>query len=613
MTVSVFVFLILTLLASLLIIVRTFDGNPERLEPPRDRDGLEMPLSRFHKPSRLTKKDALPLAAVTVFCALLSFLNLGSTKNPVSWYAFPRAGSEAALVLAQGGEPVCLRYFSGATVGTWQLEWSADGTTWFGGEKVEQTYTDVLKWHDYVPQQPFGAVKYLRITALKGDLTLGEAALVDGEGRVLPADSTAAALCDEAELVPGEESWYNGSYFDEIYHARTAWEHLTARTPYEITHPPLGKVLIGLGIRLFGMTPFGWRFTGTLVGVLLVPLLYVFLRLMLGSTLVSCCVSLVYCLDFMRFAQSRIATIDTYGVLFTLLMYLFFYLYYVQPWDVPLRRSLLPLGLSGLSFALGVATKWTCVFAGGGLAVLWCVKQAQRLRRRGFRSELQTWLLPTVFWSCVFFLGFPVLVYWAVYAPYARAAGVSMTSVDYLKLILDNIRYMYTYHSGLDATHPYASPWWKWLLDLRPILYYLHYFDENYQLRSAIGAGGNPLFWWTGLGAMVCMGVKAVRGDRMAWLILAGYLSTLLPWVLVERCAFIYHYFPCTLFLALALGRCLSDCLRRSPRGRDRTAPILALLCAVLFAVFYPALSGVPYSAWYSSHLLNWFGGSWPF
>ena len=613
MTVSVFVFTVLTVLGALLIIVRTFDGNPERLEPGRDADGLEQPLRRFHRPSKLTRRDALPLAAVTVLCALLAFLDLGSVRNPVSWHTFAQSGDSVVLTLRQEAEPAGVRWFSGATVGAWRLEWSADGVSWSGGEQMEQAYTDVLKWHDYTPEEPFGRVRFLRVTALRADLTLGEIAVTDAAGAHIPFTSGAEALGDEQDLVPAEADWRNGSYFDEIYHARTAWEHLTARQPYEITHPPLGKVIIGFGIRIFGMTPFGWRFSGSLFGLLLVPLLYVLLKLMLGSTAVSLCVSLVYTFDFLRFSQSRIATIDTYGVFFTLLMYFFFYLYYTQPWDAPLRRTLLPLGLSGLSFALGVASKWTCVFGGGGLAVLWCLRQGERLRRGGLREELTGYFLPTVAWSCVFFLGFPLLAYWASYAPYARAAGVSMGSTDYLKLILDNVRYMYNYHSGLDATHPYASPWWKWVLDLRPILYYLHYFDEGYRLRSAIGAGGNPLFWWTGLGAMVCMGVKGVRGDRMAWFILAGWLSTLLPWVLVERCAFIYHYFPCTLFLALAIGRCLRDCARRSPGGRDKTAWFLAAGCAVLFAVFYPALSGLPYTSGYSAHLLNWFGGSWPF
>jgi len=612
MSLSAIAFMTITILAAVLLTVRLFDGNPERLEAELDSDGLERPTTRFHKPGKMVRADLLPVLLLTAAGALLAFLNLGDTKGITSWHTFARTGESVELTLCEPAELETISYYSGATVGTWRFEWSSDGGHWEEATQ-EQNYAAILKWHAFTPEAPFGTVSKVRITALKGDMTLGEIALLGKDGGPIAYDCEAPALNDEAELVPAEESWRNSSYFDEIYHARTAWEHLTSRKPYEITHPPLGKEIIGLGIRLFGMTPFGWRFSGALFGVLMIPILYILLKLMLNSTIAAFCTTAVFTADFMHFAQTRIATIDTYCVFFTLLMYFFFYLYYTQPWDVPLQRSLLPLGLSGLCFALGVASKWTCVFAGGGLAVLWCLRQGERIYRRGFRRELTVYLLPTIAWSCVFFLAFPVLAYYLSYAPYARASGVSMASTDYLKIILDNIRYMYDYHSGLEATHPYESRWWMWMLDVRPILYYLHYFDAEHTLKSVIGACGNPLFWWCGLGAMAAMAVKGIRGDRMAWFILAGYLSCLVPWVTVQRCAFIYHYFPATVFLALALGRCLRDCQRRSLTRKDRTGPVLAAGSTALFALFYPALSGLTYSSAYGDSLLRWFGGYWPF
>ena len=45
---------------------------------------------------------------------------------------------------------------------------------------------------------------------------------------------------------------------------------------YENTHPPLGKVIMAVGVLIFGMCPFGWRFLGTLFGVLMVPIIYNF-------------------------------------------------------------------------------------------------------------------------------------------------------------------------------------------------------------------------------------------------------------------------------------------------------------------------------------------------
>ena len=612
MNLSAVIFMLLTFLGAVFLSVRMFDTNPERLEPERDADGLEKPLTRFHKPGRLTRTDLIPILAITLVSALLAFLNLGDTKGITSWHTFQRTGEKAELILPEERELGKIGYYSGATVGSYRLAWSADGESWTE-ETLEQTYVDVLKWHFFQPEEPFGKVRRIRITALRGDLALGEVALWDAQGNRLSYLCETLGVCDEQGNVPEEESWRNSSYFDEIYHARTAWEHQADHTVYEITHPPLGKEIIGLGIRVFGMTPFGWRFSGALFGVLMLPLIYILLKLMLGSTMAAACTTAVFALDFMHFAQTRISTIDTYSVFFTLLMYFFFYLYYTQPWDAPLRRTLPPLMLSGAAFALGVVSKWTCVFAGGGLAVLWALRQGQRLRRRGFRQELTGYFLPTVAWSCVFFLLFPALAYYLAYAPYARAEGVSMRSVEYLKLILGNIKYMYNYHAGLEATHPYESTWWMWMLDLRPILYYLHYFDDAYAVKSVIGTCGNPLFWWTGLGAMAAMVAKGIRGDRMAWFILAGYLSCLLPWVTVERCAFIYHYFPATVFLALALGRCLRDCQRRSLTRRDYTGPILASGCGILFALFYPALSGLTYTTAYGNAVLRWFLGYWPF
>ena len=92
------------------------------------------------------------------------------------------------------------------------------------------------------------------------------------------------ALFDEQDMFEGRQSWSNGTYFDEIYHARTAYEMVHHLYCYENTHPPLGKIFIALGVSIFGMNPFGWRFMGTLFGVLMVPIIYVFAKKMFKET-----------------------------------------------------------------------------------------------------------------------------------------------------------------------------------------------------------------------------------------------------------------------------------------------------------------------------------------
>jgi predicted membrane-bound dolichyl-phosphate-mannose-protein mannosyltransferase len=46
--------------------------------------------------------------------------------------------------------------------------------------------------------------------------------------------------------------WPREMYFDEVYHARTAFELLAEREPYEWTHPHLAKEIMAVGILAFG-------------------------------------------------------------------------------------------------------------------------------------------------------------------------------------------------------------------------------------------------------------------------------------------------------------------------------------------------------------------------
>ena len=157
---------------------------------------------------------------------------------------------------------------------------------------------------------PLSRVLSLRVT---GDGVGKRADLFVSEQTEL-SRSRAATLIDEQHTVAAYPGYLNSTYFDEIYHARTAFEHLHGMNAYEWTHPPLGKVLMMVGIQLFGMTPFGWRFMGALVGVLMVPLMYLMAKQLTKDTRLSFIAMALMALDSMHFTQTRIATIDSYAV-----------------------------------------------------------------------------------------------------------------------------------------------------------------------------------------------------------------------------------------------------------------------------------------------------------
>jgi dolichyl-phosphate-mannose-protein mannosyltransferase len=611
-----YLFTVIIAAASVGFTVWGFSAGPRRLSATKEK-GDSCPPAAFHKPAPMTKRDFLPLAVICLVYGALAFIGLGDTKAPESYYVFSK-GAKATVELSQAADIQKLFYFSGPDVGNYKLETSVDGKTWLTQADLEQGYNDILKWHTYDFEADYENIRYIRLSSLSSALHLGEIALYDRSGERLTF-KTVNELTDEQELVPERASYLNSVYFDEIYHVRTAWENIVNKSPYEISHPPLGKLIISVGIRLFGLVPFGWRFMGVLFGILMLPILYVFIKNLFGSTLIAACGTTVFAFDFMHFVQTRIATIDTYGVFFILLMFYFMYRYFVLPYDTPVKKTLPWLLLSGLSFGLGAASKWTVIYGGVGLGLIWLIRQALCLRwdiaaakQDNRKLSFGGYLTSTILWSLLFFVILPVFIYVLSYYPYGLAKNVKLFSPEYLKIVWDNQTYMFSYHSGLTATHPYESRWWKWVTDYRPILYYLDYFEDKVT-KSAFGAFGNPLFWWTGLGAMISMLIKTIRGDKLAAFILIGYLTSLLPWVFITRCTFIYHYFPCTVFLALALCYLFSDMCRRTKKRYDRLVPIFTGLCLLMFIIFYPVLTGIRFSIGFTNAVLRWFGGNWPF
>ncbi len=438
-------------------------------------------LTLKHHP--MERGDALPLLLLTAVYALTAFFQLGDFNAPQSMVKFQQ-GDSYEFSYNQPVTVDTVSLYTSLGTGYYTLEWEEEDGQWHS-LRPEQYYNSLFKWHileldrnvdqngleitkdndnlDAEPLGPITAARF-RITASSAPrdegLWLSELALWSG-GQALPqpdhVDDGAAALFDEYELWSDQYTYMNSTYFDEIYHPRTAYEHLNNVYPYEVSHPPLGKLIISIGIAMFGMVPFGWRFMGTLFGVLMVPILYVFLKNLFGKTPVALCGAALFTFDFMHLVQTRIATIDTYGVFFILVSYYFMYRWLAVPAGKKLRHYVLPLFLSGLFWGAGCASKWTVVYAGAGLALLWLLgmifkagdwheaelaAQTQpvppEVRREVteamFREEQPAWTPPrvpsftahawgTVGLSVVFFVVIPLMIYTASYFPYAAAKG----------------------------------------------------------------------------------------------------------------------------------------------------------------------------------------------
>jgi dolichyl-phosphate-mannose-protein mannosyltransferase len=123
--------------------------------------------------------------------------------------------------------------------------------------------------------------------------------------------------------------------FDEVYYPRAAAEYLAhvdvgGHGPFEYTHPPLTKLIVALSILLFGGLPagdttLGWRFLNVVIGALMLPLAYAFVKRITGSTLAASLAAALLLFDGFRFVQARIATPEiTVAVLALAVLYAFY-------------------------------------------------------------------------------------------------------------------------------------------------------------------------------------------------------------------------------------------------------------------------------------------------
>ena len=555
-----------------------------------------LPLSSVtNEPDQI--KNRLAVMLITLVYAVSAFWNLGNTRSPQTFV--PMQERSVVMELREEQVPVQLVLFPGVGQGKYDIEYSSDAEGWFPLTTFTQDHVSVLKWQ-YLPLECNGTLRYMRIHCVSGAPWLGELMLKNCDGSPIRISSSIPELTDEQNLVPVASDYHNSSYFDEIYHARTAWEHLHRVWPYEISHPPLGKEMLSLGILLFGMTPFGWRFSGTLTGVLMLPLMYLFLRRLYGSGRIAVLGTVMSAAGFMHYVQTRIATVDSFAVFFILLMYFFM-------WSWLQSGKKRNLFFCGISFGMGAATKWICLYAGAGMGVIWlCHWILEAIERpAGFASRF----LKNALLCILTFIAVPALIYYFSYLPYGIAENTKLFSRAYGKLVLDNQAFMFRYHAGVVAEHPYSSRWYQWLLNIRPILYYLEYLPEG--RRISIAAFVNPVLSWGGfLSLTVLLYTALVRHDREAAFLLIAFASGIVPWMFISRLTFEYHYFASAAFLIPVICYVFALMERSTPHANWYSVGF-TIASVLLFFVFFPVLNGLPVNNELATRFLAWLP-SWP-
>lgn len=544
---------------------------------------------------KLGKTDWIIIGVFVLFYAIISFNNLGTLENPQTFYKFTNAGDEAGIELENNIEQISkIRVYSGNETGSYDIFTSNDGENYDFLTTIEQTMA--FSWSDFTLDKSF---KYLKLVSKDFDTSIGEIQLYDQYGEkvsVVANDDQSEVLLDEKNTVPATISYLNSAYFDEIYFARSAYEYIHGIPTNEWVHPPLGKLIMTIPILLFGMNTFAYRFMGNIAGILMIPVIYALAKNIFKNRKWAILAGILMTFDCFHFAQTRMGTVDSFLVLFIMLSALFMYKYIVMDKNDKLNKKLLNLFLSGLFIGCSIATKWTGLYAGLALAIIFFGNMIYQNWKKP-KDEKDPDLIKVLLACVVFFVVIPLAIYVLSYLLFPT---IYPNKVEGISGLIEQTKNMYEYHSKLTATHDFSSAWYTWPIMYKPVWYYVSYPGGD--IVSTIVGIGNPAIWWFGVVAALFTLVMSILKRKREYLFITVFiLCSWLPYLFIGRCMFMYHYFPTLPFIMLAIVALVRFITQKIRSNSFYLGYVI--LVVVLFILFYPVISGMLTSADYVNSL----------
>ena len=317
-------------------------------------------------------------------------------------------------------------------------------------------------------------------------------------------------------------------------------------------HPPLGKLFIVAGMRMFGDDPLGWRFFSIVFGSFAILLMFWVVRSLGGSRWLALGAATLMAVDNLSLVHGRIATLDVYAVV-----------YMLAAAGLYLRGRWI---LAGIATGLAMCVK---LYAGEILLVLLLFDLF--LLRAGPPNPMRDVAM-------MFRSTFDRLVHMAGYvmvsaASYIAALGLMDLGMHASTNPVAHTRDMISYAGGLkSAGGPtgIASYPWEWLLNQTPI----NYFTVATDVRSggkliathpvvAFQGVMNPFIVFLALPAFaLCVWLLWRERDRVAALAVAWTAGTFVPFVLLsvfdQRTEYLYYMVVIVPGLYLAVARLFS-------------------------------------------------------
>jgi dolichyl-phosphate-mannose--protein O-mannosyl transferase len=408
-------------------------------------------------------------------------------------------------------------------------------------------------------------------------------------------------------------------YFDEIYHVPAVqmlaagdfqtpfewWHQADWPIYYDWLHPPLAKYIQALSLNFFDFlpAPVAWRLPSVIFSLMSLLVFYFFAKdvalslltrqkidqrlfnkqkvedLAINFALIS---SLLLASDGLFLVQSRIAMNDIFYLFFALAASYCYFQYYRH-------QNLIVLFLTGVMLAFALSTKWSAIWLIGFFFIL-------ELYQLVKEKKLQQ--LPFTIFSLLLT---PVFVYFLIFTPYFLS-GKTLTDFYQLQ------KQIIIFQQNWASPHPYQSSPLAWMINWRPVWYFADLTENNW--RKDIFAQGNPVLFLYFLFLPIFLwrwqrSLKTKRAitkwrnllvQKTYLLLICLFFASFLPWIVVTRPMFFYHFLPALPYLILIVTWPIYlFILSRQSQQQRQLLLFHFLFWPVLIAIiFYPHWTALP-------------------
>ena len=388
--------------------------------------------------------------------------------------------------------------------------------------------------------------------------------------------------------------------FDEVYFAKFAQSYLNHNYFFDI-HPPLGKLILAGAAYLADFDPneefkeIGQEYkyneyilvrsANAFFATMKIPLLYLAARFCGCSPSWAFVAGFLPAVDNAFITESRVILTD--GILHFFSAFAIFSIAYTSS-----RRSYyVSVILVALSCAFASSTKFTAMGLYFPVAIVFFLNYK---------------FLYTVLAGCIILLVFFIVMLGTFMIHLALLKNPTddcafhsndfckklsnMTLFGYYKGVFDLVPTMLLTNLGLNATHQCSSHWYQWpFMAGRATYMYLDPEDQSSQMWCI----GTPTVWYMALFGMIIFYVLFFTNrplcTRNFWLF-AGYIASFLPFILIKRVVFNYHYLIPLMFSIVMSSVACEELFGSSWAG----ALFICLLNFLVFLHFSPLTYSLP-------------------